>query len=93
MGSSRGETKNVTVSTEHTCPVVVNEDNWLGGENHPDTFSVEQFETYMIVTRTDLSTGWQMDLIFECCGKVSYMKHSNAFAFKFYALSNMSIHF
>ena len=74
MGSSEAQTKTVTTITEHTCPIVVNKDNWLGGYGYSDTFSVRQRETDIVVTRTDSTSGWGMNLEFRCCGsgKVSY---------------------
>ena len=84
MGSSGDQTKTVTAITEHTCPNIINKDNWVGGDYYPDTFSVQQRETDIIVTRTDSNSGWGMGLSFRCCGgKVSHMKHSNAIVFKF----------
>ena len=84
MGPSEAPTKTVTVITEYTCPIVVSKDNWLGGATHSDTFSVQQRETDIVVTRTDSTDGWGMDLEFQCCnGKVSYIKHSNTFVLKF----------
>ena len=61
--------------TEYTCPIVVNFENWLGGLIFPDTFSVQQRETDIVVTRTDSASGWDMNLRFQCCGKISNVKH------------------
>ena len=84
MGTSEAPTKTVTVITEYTCPIVVSKDNWLGGATHSDTFSVQQRETDIAVTRTDSTDGWGMDLEFQCCnGNVSYIKHSNTFVLKY----------
>ena len=75
MGSSGNQTKTVTAITEFTCPKIINKDNWLGGDYYPDTFSVQQKETDIVVTRTDSASGWDMDLKFECCGKVLNVKY------------------
>ena len=91
VGSSNAKTLIVkNTITEHTCPIVVNKDNWLGGSTSGDTFSVqkrrnEEGGTDILVTRTDgPKHGWEMDLRFQCCrGKVFHMKHSNAFVLKF----------
>ena len=91
VGSSNAKTFIVkNTITEHTCPTVVNKDNWLGGSTSGDTFSVqkrrnEEGGTDILVTRTDgPKHGWEMDLRFQCCrGKVFHMKHSNAFVLKF----------
>ena len=82
MGSSEAQTKTVTAITEHTCPIVVNKDNWLGEDGNSDTFSVRQRETDIVVTRTDATAGWGMNLEFQCCGSgkvsyISYIKKSN----------------
>ena len=71
MGSSGDQTKTVTSITEYSCPNIVNKDNWLGRDYYPDTFSVQQREKDIVVTRTDSASGWDMDLKFQCCGKVS----------------------
>ena len=76
MGSSGAQTKTVKVISEYTCPIVVNKDNWLGEDGHSDTFSVRQRETDIVVTRTDSASGWDMNLRFQCCGKISNVKHS-----------------
>ena len=82
MGSSEAQTKTITTYSGYTCPIVVNKDNWLGGYGYSDVFSVEQRETDIVVTRTDSTDGWGMDLEFQCCkGKISYIKHSNTFNF------------
>ena len=77
MGSSEAQTKTITTYSEHTCPIVVNKDNWLGEDGHSDTFSVRQTETDIVVTRTDSNSGWGMNLEFRCCGsgKVSYISY------------------
>ena len=77
MGSSGAHTKTVKVISEYTCPIVVNKDNWLGEDGHSDTFSVRQRETDIVVTRTDSTSGWGMNLEFQCCGsgKVSYISY------------------
>ena len=80
MGSSEAQTKTVTNYGEYKCPTIVNKDNWLGGYDHPYTFSVQQRETNIVVTRTDFATGWGMDLRFECCGTFFYTKHMNLFS-------------
>ena len=80
MGSSGDQTKTVTAITEHTCPNIINKDNWVGGDYYPDTFSVQQRETDIVVTRTDYTSGWGMNLKFHCCrGKDFYTKHRNSF--------------
>ena len=71
VGSSGDQTKTVTAITEYSCPNIVNKDNWLGVDCYPDTFSVQQREKDIVVTRTDSASGWDMDLKFQCCGKVS----------------------
>ena len=76
MGSSGDQTKTVTAITEHICPNIINKDNWVGGDYYPDTFSVQQRETDIVVTRTDSASGWDMNLRFQCCGKISNVKHS-----------------
>ena len=82
VGSSGVHTKTVTAITEYTCPIVVNFENWLGGLIFPDTFSVQQRERDIVVTRTDSTSGWGMNLRFRCCsGKVSYTKHCKTFVF------------
>ena len=86
VGSSGAQTKTVTTYGEYTCPIVVNKNNWLGGYVYPDTFSVQQRETDIVVTRTDSTSGWGMNLEFQCCGSgkvsyISYIKNSNAFVF------------
>ena len=75
MGSSGEQTKTITAITEYTCPTVVNFENWLGGHISPDTFSVQQRERDIVVTRTDSTSGWGMNLEFRCCGSgmVSYI--------------------
>ena len=77
MGSSEAQTKIITtVTSEYTCPTVVNKNNWLGGYGYSDVFSVEQRETDIVVTRTDSTSGWGMNLEFRCCGgKDFHTKH------------------
>ena len=83
MGSSEAQTKTVTNYGEYKCPTTVNKDNWLGGYGYSDTFSVEQRETHIVVTRRDSYGGWGMNLEFRCCRcKDSYIKHSNYFFMK-----------
>ena len=75
VGPSETNSKTVTADSSYKCPSVVNKDNWLPKvDTHNDTFSVDQNETDILVTRTDSTTGWEMLLQFHCCGKVSYMK-------------------
>ena len=76
MGSSEDHTKTIPAVTEYTCPNIINKDNWLGGDYYPDTFSIQQRETDIVVTRTDSASGWDMNLRFQCCGKISNVKHS-----------------
>ena len=80
MGSSRAQTKTVTVFTKYTCPNIVNKDNWIGGDDHDYTFSVQQREMDIVVTRTDFATGWGMDLRFQCCGTFFYTKQMKLFS-------------
>ena len=79
VGSSEAETKTVAASPDYICPNIVNKENWLGGGSQLDTFSIQQRETDIVVTRTDNPKGWGMNLSFRCCGKSSYMKNGNAF--------------
>ena len=86
MGLSRAQTKTIKTKTEHACPSVVNKDNWINNHEGTDkyTFAVQKIGTDIVVTRTDSTSGWDMHLTFQCCsGKVSYIKHSNAFVLKF----------
>ena len=85
MGSSEAQTKGVTNSQiwKYKCPTIVNKENWLGGYGYSDTFSVEQREAHIVVTRTDSYGGWGMNLEFRCCRcKDSYIKHGNYFFMK-----------
>ena len=77
MGSSEAQTKTITTYSEYTCPIVVNKDNWLGGYGYSDVFSVQQRETDIVVTRTDSTSGWGMNLEFHCCrGKDFYIQNA-----------------
>ena len=91
VGSSGNQTKSVGFDippsfTQYTCPNIINKNNWLtdrnwNGKGHwPDTFSVQQREADIVVTRTDFATGWDIDLEFECCanGKI-YMNKRDCF--------------
>ena len=92
MGSSEAQTKTVTTYSQYSCPVVVNKDNWLGGYGYSDKFYVQQRETDIVVTRIDYTSGWGMNLEFQCCGgKDSYIKHSNSFVLKFNELLAQSL--
>ena len=85
MGSSEAPTKTITAITKYTCPIVVNKDNWLGGYGYSDVFSVQQRETDIVVTRTDSTSGWGMNLEFRCCrGKDFHTKQRNSFVSKLY---------
>ena len=61
-------------------------DNWLGGHSYADTFSVDQRETEIVVTRTDSTTGWGSLLQFHCCGKDSYMEVHQRFIIKLWQM-------
>ena len=78
VGPSGNQTKVIGMEiplsfTQYTCPNIINKNNWLTDRNWnekshwPDTFSVQQRERAIVVTRTDLASGWDMDLKFECC--------------------------
>ena len=60
------------------CPTTLNKDNWLGGYNYPDKYSVKTSAIGVTnisttITREDLdkggkkSVGWGMALSFQCC--------------------------
>ena len=68
------------VQPGHTCPTIVNSDNWLSGETYPDTFAVTRVGDTISVVRTDTSgtaEGWSVDLQFECCpqGETCFVCH------------------
>eukprot|EP00808_Paulinella_micropora_P025707 g58619.t1 len=67
VGSSGGNSKTVTASTSVTCPSTVSSANWLGGYTWPDTFAMTTSGSQVSVRRTDSTSGWGMDLRFECC--------------------------
>eukprot|EP00808_Paulinella_micropora_P005336 g28080.t1 len=67
VGSSGGNSKTVTASTSVTCPATVSKYNWLGGYTWNDLFAVTTSGSQVSVRRTDSTTGWGMDLRFECC--------------------------
>ena len=81
MGSSGNQTKIMvhSVPLSFTCPKIINKDNWvrpsdwIDKDHFPDTFSVEQRETDIVVTRTDLASGWDMELGFECCANGKFL--------------------
>ena len=61
-----------------TCPTTLNKDNWLGGYEYADTYSVKTSEIgrtniSTTITREDLdkkgkkAVGWGMALSFRCC--------------------------
>ena len=89
VGPSGNQTKVIGMEiplsfTQYTCPNIINKNNWLTDRNWnekshwPDTFSVQQRGADIVVTRTDLASGWDMDLRFECCanGKIYMIKKS-----------------
>eukprot|EP00808_Paulinella_micropora_P025706 g58617.t1 len=71
VGRSGGNSKTVTASTSVTCPATVSKYNWLGGYTWPDTFAVTTSGSQVSVRRTDSTSGWGMDLRFECCPAAS----------------------
>jgi len=67
VGKSSRSSKKITIPFNRRCPKTVSKSNWLQGDTYGDTFSVDQFKTHVIVTRTDKNEGWGMELMFECC--------------------------
>jgi surface protein len=75
IGASQSRTKIVpaTVTTGFECPAIVDQNNWLNNEGHPDTFTVGVEGQDVTVTRTDKEiwgsyhTSWGMDLKISCC--------------------------
>ena len=65
------KSKTITIGNGLQCPELVDKSNWLGGHQWPDTFSVVQNGSDIVVTRTDSTDGWAMDLQFMCCPKRS----------------------
>jgi len=52
---------------EYKCPDTVNKDNALGFWTYADSFKINKQGSKMLVTRTDSTDGWGLDLRFECC--------------------------
>ena len=67
VGNSRSGSKLITIADGVKCPTKVDKTNWLGSNNHGDTFSVAQDGNRVTVTRTDQNSGWGMNLKFICC--------------------------
>ena len=71
VGSSLANSKNKFISPGYTCPKEITKNNWIGGFQYDDQFSVKQSKGYggtlITVTRIDKSIAWGMDLRFECC--------------------------
>lgn len=67
VGNSTDNSITTTVTNGLNCPASVDKTNWLGGYNHSDTFSITQHEDQIIVSRTDSSIGWEINLKFICC--------------------------
>jgi hypothetical protein len=67
---SAGATKTVDMDEKFKCPTIVDKYNWssdYADRTSNDTFSVTQSNGEAFVTRTDTSSGWGMNLKFQCC--------------------------
>ena len=74
VGDSLWNPKTVTIADGYICPLFVDSYNWLDGHTFDDTFSIEQNNSQVLVTRTDTNKNWYFTLRFECCrrsGKLS----------------------
>jgi len=70
IGSSGEATKTVDMDQKFKCPTIVDKYNWSSDKHnrtYDDTFSVTQSNGKASVTRTGTSSGWGMDLRFNCC--------------------------
>merc|ERR1711962_1727490 len=66
IGSSSTQTKSVIIPSGYICPSQVSKSNWAGTDTYGDTFSITQTGTNLLVTRTDRSSGWGMNLKIFC---------------------------
>jgi len=70
VGSSRSNSKSITIDDGFKCPITVDKANWLDGHNYGDKFSVAQNGDRVMITRIDRNGGWAMNLKFRCCPEV-----------------------
>ena len=80
VGSSGSQIKTVSLDEAFICPSIINQNVWIGNQGHSleDTFSVDQRATDIVVTRTDRTTGWGMDLRIQCCTTGSKLDYNMA---------------
>jgi len=56
-------------SSSFTCPTLVDQHNWLSGDNFPDRFQVSTEGSKVHVTREGSDPHWSLNLAFQCCIK------------------------
>jgi trimeric autotransporter adhesin len=77
VGSSANQKKRVHVAHKNLkCPESVSKKNWIGRDQHGDSFHVSQSASGdgIIVDRLDAKHGWGMNLIIRCCQSTELKK-------------------
>ena len=77
VGSSANQKKRVHIAHKNLkCPQSVSKKNWIGHEQHGDTFHISQSASgdSIIVDRLDAKHGWGMNLIIRCCQSTELKK-------------------
>ena len=76
VGKSDTNSKTVNIYPNLVCPETISKNNWIIGSDWediwrqaPDTFSVDQNEEKLTITRTDSNDKWDLNLAFHCCFK------------------------